>query len=112
MWRNAGIERTGEHLSETREIIGFWSRYVMDKVFDPEKANGNTATVTAGWELQNMLAVCFLISSGAHARTESRGVHFRTDWPERDDVHWRMRLRWQRPLQTPTPEPVATEVAG
>ena len=26
MWRNAGIERSGEHLAETREIISFWSR--------------------------------------------------------------------------------------
>ena len=33
MWRNVGIERDGERLSETREIISFWSRYVMDKVF-------------------------------------------------------------------------------
>src|SRR5262252_8052445 len=34
MWRNAGIERSGERLAETREIIAFWSRYVMDKTFD------------------------------------------------------------------------------
>jgi len=26
MWRNVGIERTEERLSETREIIAFWSR--------------------------------------------------------------------------------------
>src|SRR5207248_2028575 len=32
MWRNVGIERAGDRLSETREIIAFWSRYVMDKV--------------------------------------------------------------------------------
>jgi len=36
MWRNVGIERDGERLAETREIISFWSRYVMDKVFDPK----------------------------------------------------------------------------
>src|SRR3954452_24897156 len=35
MWRNVGIERSGERLSETREIVAFWSRYVMDKTFDP-----------------------------------------------------------------------------
>src|SRR5438105_15175885 len=35
MWRNVGIERTGDRLDETREIIAFWSRYVMDKIFDP-----------------------------------------------------------------------------
>src|SRR5439155_7112642 len=35
MWRNVGIERAGDRLEETREIIAFWSRYVMDKIFDP-----------------------------------------------------------------------------
>ena len=103
MWRNVGIERTGERLDETREIITFWSRYVMDKVFDP-CALGSAAE--AGWELQNMLTVCALITSAAYARTESRGVHFRLDYPARDDVHWRLHLLWRRPMETPIPEPI------
>ena len=102
MWRNAGIERDGERLAETREIVEFWGRYVMDKTFDPATTNGAAA---AGWEVQNMLTICRLIAAAAHARTESRGVHGRLDFPERDDAHWRMRLRWQRPTTTPTPEP-------
>ncbi|MEL7237300.1 MAG: FAD-binding protein, partial [Planctomycetota bacterium] len=109
MWRNAGIERDGELLSECRDIIGFWSRYVMDKSFDPAVQNGQAKE---GWELQNMLTTCLLITSAAHARTESRGVHYRTDHPNRDDEHWRLRLRWQRPTMTPTPEPVAAEVVA
>ena len=56
MWRNVGIERTRRPADETREIIAFWSRYVMDKTFDPATL-GATAAV-AGWELQNMLTVC------------------------------------------------------
>jgi L-aspartate oxidase len=104
MWRNVGIEREGARLDETREIIGFWSRYVMDKTFDPA-AIGEPAAV-AGWELQNMLAGCALICSGAYARTESRGAHFRTDYPKRDDAHWRLHLLWRRPMETPIPEPI------
>jgi L-aspartate oxidase len=104
MWRNVGIERTGERLNETREIIAFWSRYVMDKTFDP--ATQGRAAAVAGWELQNMLTVCSLIASGAHARTESRGAHYRLDYPARDDGHWRMHLLWRRPMETPTPEPI------
>ena len=105
MWRNAGIERDGERLSETREIVDFWSRYVMDKTFDPTAGAGDGTTAAAGWELQNMLTVCWLVASAARARTESRGVHYRTDFPERNDANWKMRLRWQRPMTTPTPEP-------
>jgi L-aspartate oxidase len=115
MWRNVGIERDGPRLDETREIIDFWSRYVMDKVFDPTTTtaigNGHTSAAVAGWELQNMLAMSWHVASAAHARTESRGVHHRLDFPDRNDANWQMRLRWQRPMTTPTPEPVAKEAA-
>jgi L-aspartate oxidase len=102
MWRNVGVERTGQRLQETREIIAFWSRYVMDKIFDP-KTLGPAGT-TAGWELQNMLTVCSLIASAAYIRTESRGAHYRVDHPARDDAHWRVHLLWRRPSETPVRE--------
>ena len=104
MWRNVGVERTGDRLEETREIIAFWSRYVMDKMFDASTVGAVGAA--AGWELQNMLTVCALITSAAHARTESRGAHYRVDFPKRDDVHWKLHLLWRRPMETPTPEPI------
>jgi L-aspartate oxidase len=74
MWRNVGIVRGGERLEETLEIIGFWGRYVLDKEF----------FVPAGWEVQNMLTSAYLISESAMRRTETRGVHFRSDFPETD----------------------------
>jgi L-aspartate oxidase len=104
MWRNVGIERTGERLTETREIIAFWSRYVMDKTFDA--ATQGIPAATGGWELQNMLTACSLIASAAYTRTESRGAHYRLDYPARDDAHWRQHLLWRRPMETPTPEPI------
>jgi L-aspartate oxidase len=104
MWRNVGVERVGERLNETREIITFWSRYVMDKIFHPKSLE--VAGATAGWELQNMLTVCALITSAAYTRTESRGAHYRVDYPARDDARWRMHLLWRRPMETPIPEPI------
>ncbi len=103
MWRNVGIERTGDRLTETREIIAFWSRYVMDKVFDAAILG---AAAIPGWEIQNMLTVCALIATAAYSRSESRGSHHRMDYPVRDDEHWRLHLLWRRPLETPIPEPV------
>ena len=75
MWRNVGIRRSEQRLIETVEITQFWSRYVMDKEFfgDP-----------SGWEAQNMLTAGYLIASLALSRTESRGVHYRTDHTETD----------------------------
>jgi L-aspartate oxidase len=109
MWRNVGIERTGDRLSETREIIAFWSRYVMDKVFLPDMPTNPARPISpqAGWDLQNMLTVSFLITTAAHARTESRGAHYRLDYPQRDDDHWRLHLLWRRATETPTPEPLS-----
>jgi L-aspartate oxidase len=76
MWRNVGIVRRGERLGETIEIIGFWGRYVLDKeFFDP-----------AGWEIQNMLTAAYLITECALRRTETRGVHYREDFPQTDPI--------------------------
>ena len=74
MWRNVGILRREQPLREVQEIISFWQRYVMDKVFDSPE----------GWECQNMLTVCLLMAQSAYQRKESRGVHFRSDFPQTD----------------------------
>src|SRR6185436_11999194 len=92
MWRNVGIERNGSHLSEASEIITFWSRYILDKTFD----------TPAGWELQNMLEVATLVTRAAALRTETRGVHYRTDFPVIDDVNWRLHIDWQAARNAPT----------
>ena len=78
MWRNVGIERYGDRLDETVEIIDFWKRYIMDKVFDDP----------SGWQCQNMLTICRLMADCARKRKESRGTHFRNDYPQRDDDNY------------------------
>jgi len=75
MWRNVGITRTDRPLAEAQEIIRFWQRYVMDKAFESPE----------GWECQNMLTVSLLIAQAAQQRRESRGTHFRRDFPNIDD---------------------------
>jgi L-aspartate oxidase len=81
MSRNVAVERSGDRLRETSEIIEFWARYVMDKVFDTPQA----------WETQNMLTVALGIVTGAATRCESRGVHYRTDFPA-PDPQWRCHI--------------------
>ncbi len=74
MARNVGIERDADGLRSAAEQVSFWDRYVSDREFaDPR-----------GWELQNMLLVSKLVIASAVARKESRGVHFRSDFPETD----------------------------
>jgi len=40
------------------------------------------------WDLEGMLHLAEAIVEGALARKESRGSHFRVDFPNRDDEHW------------------------
>ena len=86
MWRNVGITRKARPLTEAQEIIRFWQRYVMDKIFDSP----------AGWECQNMLTVSLLMASAARKRAESRGVHFRSDFPNTDDEHFKKHIEITR----------------
>ena len=74
MWRHVGIRRNAEGLAEAERQVEFWSRYVSTREFYE----------TAGWELQNLLLASRLMIAGALARTESRGVHFRSDYPDVD----------------------------
>ncbi len=84
MWRNVGITRLAKPLVEAQEIISFWQRYVLDKVFDSP----------AGWECQNMLTVCQMMAKAAETRTESRGVHFRSDFPQADDKKFKTHIEF------------------
>ena len=42
------------------------------------------------WRHFNLLTVARLIATAALWREESRGGHFREDFPERDDLRWRI----------------------
>jgi succinate dehydrogenase / fumarate reductase flavoprotein subunit len=50
------------------------------------------------WDLEGMLHLAEAIVEGALARKESRGSHFRVDYPHRDDAHW---LRHTLAFKTP-----------
>ena len=82
MWRNVGIERNATMLKEAEKMIDFWCSYVMDKEFNNIKA----------WELQNMLTVARLITTAADMRQESRGVHYRSDFPHLDNKSWQRHI--------------------
>ena len=73
-----GVRRAAEKLENALASINHWCRYVVRRQFDDSR----------GWELQNMLTVARLMVAAALSREESRGVHFRTDFPFTDNEHW------------------------
>jgi L-aspartate oxidase len=70
MWRNVGINRRGSRLLLTARILNAWQRTPADPV-DRE-----------GYELRNMVLLGRLMVEAALLRQESRGSHFREDFPE------------------------------
>ena len=52
--------------------------------------------LTFALRLKGMLRLAMTVARGAAARTESRGAHFRTDFPLRNDRDWlnRTLVRW------------------
>lgn len=85
MWRMVGVQRRAERLTEALQRIQAYARYVLPHTFNSEE----------GWELQNLLTVSHMMAEAALARTESRGVHRRTDFPDTDDRVWRKHLVFQ-----------------
>ena len=71
LWRNAGISRHGSRLLLSARIFNVWQRMLPPEPADP-----------AGYELNNMALLGRLMVESALLRQESRGSHFREDFPE------------------------------
>jgi len=83
MWGAAGIIRDGSTMRKTLE-------YLAGLNYTPRDMKREA------FELCNMLQNSKLILHAALKRTESRGAHFRSDFPEKDEVNWRKHICIQR----------------
>ncbi|MDR3213906.1 MAG: fumarate reductase flavoprotein subunit [Azoarcus sp.] len=52
------------------------------------KSRGANPELAAAYRLQRMLKLALTVAYGAYQRTESRGAHFREDFPRRNDQDW------------------------
>lgn len=100
MTDKVGIVRHGEQLAEAvRELteLAARSRQIGLRNHRP----GANPELTLAWRLQKMLKLAICVAHGARQRTESRGAHFRTDFPRRNDAEWLKRTLayWTDPAQ-------------
>ena len=94
---HVGIFRTGEALQEAVTTLqGLYPR--AGKVRLRSSGLGPNPELLAALRLPGMLRLALCISYGALTRTESRGSHYREDYPRRDDDNWLKRtLAYCRP---------------
>lgn len=78
MWNRVGILRDAEGLEEAIRLLEAWERDDL------------CIRCAADLETANLLTVGLLIAKAALERKESRGGHFRSDYPQRLDESWQM----------------------
>ena len=86
LWENVSIERTGEGLQDTLAVL----QDIMESLGDVVTCSDTKDVST--FETLNMLNVALMITQSALARTESRGAHYRFDFPTQDDLMWQRRI--------------------
>jgi L-aspartate oxidase len=76
-WKNVGIVRSGSSLQEAIEQLQNWRRCL------PALTNRRQC------EANNIFLTVLLIARSALARHESRGAHYRLDYPSHDDARFK-----------------------
>jgi L-aspartate oxidase len=77
MWREVGLTRNAAGLAHARDELIAIGQQLAGPVSRPEHL-----------EVVNLQTVGLLISSAALLRKESRGGHFREDFPTENDSEW------------------------
>jgi L-aspartate oxidase len=98
MWRAVGLFRTHDDLQTAVAALAGAQAQAF-------------AANAEGWRLRNLITVAGLIACAAVRREESRGGHFRADFPKRDDRAWRVHIADQI-TATDTADPAEFDAGG
>ena len=95
MNQDAGIIREETKLQNGLKRIlelknEFYSKDNILKEFKIDDDNGENVVLT--WEVKSSLVVCEAIIRSALMRQESRGAHYRSDFPKIDDEKWKVNI--------------------
>jgi L-aspartate oxidase len=86
MWRCAGLLRQRKSLDGAVARLEQWAGAVAAAADDDRRRDHEFR------RLESLVTVGLLIARAALRREESRGGHFRTDFPSRDDLHWKKHI--------------------
>jgi L-aspartate oxidase len=83
MWETLLVEKDAESISRARNFIADERERLASDFLIAERFD-----IALAFEHRNLLDVAEVITEAASMRTESRGSHFRADYPRRDDINW------------------------
>ncbi len=83
-------ETTTTGAGAVRNAVGL--NKTIDKLSELAKKTTKLSS-TQSWEATNLLTVSSFLSNAALRREESRGSHWRSDFPERNDSRWLVRIQ-------------------
>ncbi len=87
MTDHVGVYRTARGLEEALQTLrALRDRYGKISLADTDRT-WNTEVLEA-YELGCLLELAEVTAASALHRTESRGAHYREDFPQRDDTNW------------------------
>lgn len=84
---NLGLVRTEASMTAARNDLEALGHQAASVTVQDKGRAFNTDLIQA-LELSALLDIADTIVAGAMARTESRGAHYRSDFPKRDDAQW------------------------
>ncbi|MHB1663784.1 MAG: FAD-binding protein [bacterium] len=87
MRKNVGVFREESLMRKAIEKIEELKERAKNVGVDDKSRLFNTDIIEA-YEFKNILLIAEIIAKGAVMRQESRGAHYRNDFPERDDEKW------------------------
>ena len=87
MMRDTSVSRNDKGLARVREEIAGLRKEAESLLIMDRSNNFNTELLQA-LELHNLLDLSLTTVEAAHARKESRGAHYRSDFLGRDDANW------------------------
>ena len=87
MRKNVGVFREESLMKKAIEKIEELKERAKNVGVDDKSHLFNTDIIEA-FEFKNILLIAEIIAKGAVMRQESRGAHYRNDFPERDDEKW------------------------
>ncbi|TKX32656.1 fumarate reductase flavoprotein subunit [Campylobacter aviculae] len=91
MWDKVAIFRTGEGLKEAVDELEKLYKDSLDVKVHCKELDCANPELEEAYRVPRMLKVALCVAYGALLRTESRGAHYREDYPKRDDLNWMKR---------------------